>query len=79
MDIILKLAQEVAESTEKTRFWLAEAKRFAATEGLTSDCYKRAQRLASMWSHDLETKQEELEILQDEEELEFNTEFAEVD
>ena len=78
-DYIFKLTQDIAQADQKTRFWSAEAKKRAAENGRTSDCYRAAARYLSMWSNDLESLQEKLEAEQDEQDEVYNTEFAPVD
>lgn len=76
---IQNLVADIALATTKTDYWVAEAKRRQNEFGLTSPCYKEAAKYRSLWSTSLEELQEELELLADEEDLEFNTEYAKVD
>ena len=78
-DYTVKLTKDLAHANEKTRYWVAEAKRRAAQHGLASDCYRAAARYMSLYSREAEALQEELEAEMDNAEVEFNTEYAEVD
>lgn len=75
-DYTVKLTQDLAHADEKTRYWVAEAKRRAAQFGLASDCYRAAARYMSLYSNEAEALQEELETAQDEAEVEYNSEYV---